>query len=66
MPFTVALPVLRAKPRVIANGAICGDELVSAVAFLADALDLPALQPDRDRTAKVINVAALRRAAAAA
>lgn len=50
--------------RVITNSQIVGDELVAAVAFLSDALGLPALNPDADRTAKAIDLAALRRAAA--
>ncbi len=45
------------------NSQIVGDELVSAVQFLSDALGLPALNPDADRTAE-INLVALRRAAA--
>jgi hypothetical protein len=51
--------------RVITNSQIVGDELVTAIAFLSDALGLPALNPDADRTAKAIDLAALRRAAAA-
>jgi hypothetical protein len=50
--------------RVITNSQIVGDELVAAVAFLSDALGLPALNPDPDRTARAIDLAALRRAAA--
>jgi hypothetical protein len=51
--------------RVITNSQIVGDELLAAVAFLSDALGLPALNPDADRTARTIDLAALRRAAAA-
>lgn len=51
--------------RIITNSQIVGDELVAAVAFLSDALGLPALNPDADRTAGAIDLAALRRAAAA-
>ena len=51
--------------RVITNSQIVGDELVAAIAFLSDALGLPALNPDADRTAKAIDLAALRRAVAA-
>lgn len=57
-------PTGGAHVRVITNSQIVGDELVAAVAFLSDALGLPALNPDADRTAKAIDLAALRRAAA--
>jgi hypothetical protein len=50
--------------RVITNSQILGDELLAAVAFLSDALGLPALNPDADRTARAIDLAALHRAAA--
>jgi hypothetical protein len=58
-------PLQSGAVRVITNSQIVGDELVAAVAFLSDALGLPALNPDADRTAKAIDLAALRRAAAA-
>ena len=52
--------------KVITNSQVVGDELFAAVAFLSDALGLPALNPDADRTAKAIDLNALRRAAACA
>ena len=49
---------------IITNSRVTGDELLVAVAFLSDALNLPALNPDADRTAPSIDLQALRRAAA--
>lgn len=52
--------------KVIMNSRVVGDELFAAVAFLSDALGLPALSPDADRTAPGIDENALRRAAGGA
>ncbi len=49
---------------IITNSRVTGDELLVAVAFLSDALNLPALNPDADRTERSIDLQALRRAAA--
>jgi len=63
---TVVAPpgALPAAHHVITNSRVVGDELLQAVAFLSDALNLPALNPDAERTAKCIDLNALRRAAA--
>ena len=52
------------RSRIITNSRVSGDELLVAVAFLSDALNLPALNPDADRTARSIDLGALLRAAA--
>ena len=57
-------PATALAHHVITNSQVVGDELLQAVAFLSDALNLPALNPDPERTAKCIDLDALRRAAA--
>ncbi len=52
------------RSRIIINSRVSGDELLAAVAFLSNALKLPALNPDADRTARSIDLGALLRAAA--
>lgn len=60
----VDVPAAPLPHHVITNSRVVGDELLQAVAFLSDALNLPALNPDAERTAKCIDLNALRRAAA--
>lgn len=54
-----ATPIARPIP-VIANAQVRGSELLDAVLFLGEALGLPALHTTEERTAKVINLEAIR------
>ncbi len=62
--FLRSLPDAAPVAKIVKTPLVRGNELFDAVTFLGEALGLPRLQ-DTDTTSEVINLAALRAAAAA-